>query len=137
MKFLCALTSTKPTAPFSVKALIYAVLCTLLGTACIHCGIWIMGTNGAFFGDVYHRPYELPAIGIVMMVSMILLCVAAALWFCTVAKARRKWLNLLIAVAVVILCFVPCWILVAYMHRYGEQLGQLILYGREHVYQRT
>ena len=71
------------------------------------------------------------------MVSMILLCIAAALWFCTVANARRKWLNLLIAVAVVILCLLPCWILVAYMHRYGEQLGQLILYGREHVYQRT
>ena len=71
------------------------------------------------------------------MVSMILLCVAAALWFCTVANARRRWLNLLIAVAVVILCLLPCWILVAYMHRYGEQLGQLILYGREHAYQHT
>ena len=106
MKFLRALTSTKPDAPFSVKALIYAILCTLLGTACLHCGIWIMG-------------------------------VVAALWFYTVAKARRKWLNLLIAVAVVILCFVPCWILVGEIHLYGEKLGQLILYGREHVYQRT
>ena len=137
MKFFHALTSTKPTAPFSVKALIYAVLCTLLGTACLHCGIWIMGTNGAFFGDVYVRPYEMPAIGMIMGVSMILLCIAAALWLYTVASARRKWLNLLIAAVVVILCFVPCWILVAYMHHYGEQLGQLILYGRGHVYQRT
>ena len=137
MKLFHALTSTKPTAPFSVKALIYAVLCTLLGTACLHCGIWIMGANGAFFGDVYVHPYEMPAIGMIMGVSMILLCIAAALWLYTVANARRKWLNLLIAAVVVILCFVPCWILVAYMHHCGEQLGQLILYGREHVYQRT
>ena len=137
MKFLCALTSTKPDAPFSVKALIYAILCTLFGTACLHCGIWIMAANGAFFGDVYIHPYEMPAIGVTLLVSYILLCGVAALWFYTVAKARRKWLNALIAVAVVILCFVPCWILVACMHHYGEQLGQLILYGREHVYQRT
>lgn len=137
MKFLRALTSTKPDATFSVKALIYAILCTLLGTACLHCGIWIMGANGAFFGDVYVHPYEMPAIGITLLVSYILLCVVAALWFYTVAKTRRKWLNLLIAVAVVILCFVPCWILVGEIHLYGEKLGQMILYGRGHMYHHT
>lgn len=137
MKFIHALTSTKPNAPFSVKALIYAILCTLFGTACLHCWLWLMGANGAFFGDVYHRPYELPAVGIAQLVAFILLCVVAALWFYTVANARRKWLNVLIAVAVVILCFVPCWILMGYMHMYGEKLGQLILYGRDHTYQHT
>ena len=96
-----------------------------------------MGTNGAFFGDVYHRPYELPAMGIVLLLAFILLCITVPLWFYTVAKARRKWLNVLIAVAVVILCFVPCWILVGYIHLFGERFGQLILYGREHTYHQT
>ncbi len=130
MEFLRALTYTKPNAPFSVKALIYAILCTLFGTACLHCGIWIMGANGAFFGDVSHHPYEMPAMGISLLVAFILLCITIALWFFTVDNARRKWLNVLIALAVVIIGFGPSWILMMYIHYFGEQIGQMILYGQ-------
>jgi hypothetical protein len=139
MKLWIALTGAHPASrvPFSGKALIYAVLCTVFGTACLHCGIWIMGANGAFIGEVYPRPYESPAMGLALVAACVLLCVAAVLWLCTVANAPRKWLNVLIAFVVVLLCFGPCWILMNHIHLYGEKLGQLILYGREHTYHHT
>ncbi len=127
MKFFRALTSTKPTAPFSVKALIYAVLCTLFGTAWCYCCLWCMLESGNWLGSHGVSPYELPAMGIVWMTVTLLLTAVGVLWFCTVAAARRKWLNVLIAFAVVVVFFLPSVWLTVVLHGRGLQIGRMIL----------
>jgi hypothetical protein len=128
MKFFLALTSTKPNAPFSVKALLYAVLCTLFGTAWCYCCLSAMLMSGNWLGNNGEHPYELPAMGIVWMIVTLLWCAVGILWFCTVGAARRKWLNALIAVGVAVVGFIPSLWLTITLHGWGWKIGRIILY---------
>ena len=135
MKLWTTLTGYNPASrvPFSWKALIYAVLCTFLGASCLYCGLQMLLMSGNWLdGGSGQHPYDVLGFGIALLVVMILLCIAMPLWVATVSAAPRKWLNILIAVAVVLVFFLPCLILSAYIGSFGEQIGQLILYGRTH-----
>ena len=135
MKLWTALTAHNPAsrAPFSWKALIYAVLCTFFGSACLCCGLGVLTTSGNWLdGGSGQHPYDLLGFGIALLVATILLCIAVPLWFSAVTAAPRKWLNILITVLVVVVFLLPCLILSAYICYIGEQIGQLILYGQTH-----
>ena len=135
MKLWTALTAHNPAsrAPFSWKALIYAVLCTFFGTACFYCGMSVFFMEGGAFGDSVGRyPYELPAMSAALLVAEVLLMLFAMIWICTVAQAPRKWLNILIAVGVALVGFCLFMPVMNLIRACCEQIGQLILYGRTH-----
>jgi hypothetical protein len=129
MKFFRALTSTKPEARVSWKVLLYAVLCTLFGTACLYCCIYLMFLNG--FGvdeGIGEHPYDQAAMAISLLVAFALLCFSLALWYCTLLGASRNRLHVLITAAVAIVGFCPSFLLMGVICDLGEQIGQLILY---------
>ncbi len=130
MKIFCALTSTKPNARMSWKVLLYAVLCTLFGAACLYCCIYLMFLNG--FGvdeGGGEHPYDQAAMVISFAVAFVLLCISLVLWYCTLLGAPRKRLHVLMTVAVAIVGFCPAFLLMGVLCDLGEQIGQLILYG--------
>ena len=120
MTFIHALTSTKPTAPFSVKALIYAILCTLFGTAFLFCGINLFFMEA--FGSVREYPYEAPAVAMGLGIAMIFVILFGILWLYTVGNAARKWLNILLGIAVVVVGFCPSFLLMNLIYRVAEQV---------------
>ena len=125
MKLIHALTYTKPEARLSWKLLLYAVLCTLFGTACLFCLIFFMFEMG--LGGKH--PYDRIGMGIGLLVASVLFCVVAALWFYTLMGLSRKGRHILLSCAVVIVGFCPAFLLTGYICELGEQIGQYFLYG--------
>ena len=130
MKAFDALTCTKPGAKFSWKVLLYAVLCTLFGTACLYCCIYLMFLNGfGVDGGGGEHPYDQAGMTVGLLVSLVLLALSFYLWFCTLSGAPRMGLHTMLSVAVVILGFSPAFLLMDAICGAGEQIGRLILYG--------
>ena len=113
MKLIHALTYTKPEARVSWKLLLYAVLCTLFGTACLFCLIFFMFEMG--LGGKH--PYDRIGMGIGLLVASVLMGLS------------RKGRHILLSCAVVIVGFCPAFLLTGYICELGEQIGQYFLYG--------
>ena len=115
--------------PFSWKAVLYAVLCALFGTACFYCGLSVLSLLGWGLGSHGEYPYELPAMAVALFVALALFSLCGFLWLCAVAKAPRRWLNILIAISVFLLGFFLFWPVMEYVRVLGEQIGQRIFLG--------
>ena len=123
MKLFHALIYTKPTDRISWKVLLYAVLCTLFGTACLYCFIQVL------FMEAGKHPYDQPAMAISLLVAFLLFCAVFALWGFTLSAASRKGLHGCLTAAVALIGFCPCFMLMNVICYYGEKIGQMILYG--------
>ena len=130
MKLFHTLTYTNPTDRVSWKVLLYAALCTLFGTACLYCCIYLMFINGfGIDGGGGKHPYDQPAIAISLLVAFLLFCAVFALWGFTLSAAPRKGLHGWLTAAVVLIGFCPSFMLMNVICYYGEKIGQMILYG--------
>ena len=130
MKLSHALTYTKPTDRVSWKVLLYAALCTLFGTACLYCCIYLMFINGfGIDGGGGKHPYDQAAMAVSLLVAFVLLGISMALWGFTWANASRKRVNALLSSAVALVGFCPAFLLMDVICDTGEKIGQMILYG--------
>ena len=130
VKAFDALTCTKPGAKVSWKVLLYAVLCTLFGTACLYCCIYLMFLNGfGVDGGGGEHPYDQAGMVICLLVSFVLLCISLFLWCCTLSGVSRTGVHILLSAAVVIVGFCPAFLLMDVICGTGERIGQFILYG--------
>ena len=129
MNFLRALISTKPDARVSWKVLLYAVLCTLFGTACLYCFISSLFMNGfGVDGGGGRHPYDQAAMAICLLVAFLLFCLSFALWCFTLAGTPRKALHGWLTAAVALVGFGPSFMLMNVICYYGEKIGQWIVY---------
>lgn len=131
MKSLRFLVSTSPQARVSPKLLLYALLCTLWGTACFYCGATLMlmsgfGIDGGVGGQ---HPYDRIALTVGLLIALLLFSLTALLWFLTLLGLSRPKRHLILTAVVALAGFCPAFLLMNAICDLGEGLGQWFLYG--------